>query len=66
MTFQKYSLKTVSRDFRGAIEISDEIDVGALETIKRWNVFWEQCVAINRVFHEYKWVDICVVFIALV
>ena len=35
-------------------------DVGPLETLKKWNVFGEQCIAINQVCHEYQWADICV------
>ena len=49
----------VSCDFRRVVEISDEIDVGPLDTLKKWNVFWEQCIAINQVCHEYQWTDIC-------
>ena len=33
--------------FAGVIEISDKIDVRPLETLKKWNVFWKQCIAIN-------------------
>ena len=50
----------ISRDFRRVITISDKIDVGQVETLKKWNVFWEQCIYINQVCHDYQWIDICV------
>ena len=31
-----------SCDFRRIIAISDKIDVGRSETLKKWNVLWEQ------------------------
>ena len=47
------------------ITISDKIDVGPLETLKKWKVFWgKQCIDINQVCHEYQWADICVRFVA--
>ena len=46
--------------FRRVITISNKKDVGPLETLKKWNVFWEQCIDINQVYHEYQWADICV------
>ena len=49
-------------DFCKVIEISNKIDVGPLETLKKWNVFWEQCIAINQVCHECQWADICYSF----
>ena len=37
--FQKYPTKMISCDFRRVIIISDKIDVGPLETLKKWNVY---------------------------
>ena len=51
VAFQKYLTKIVSCDFRRVIEISNEIDAGPVETLKKRNVFWEQCIAINQVCH---------------
>ena len=31
------------------IEISDKINLGKLKALKKWNFFWEQCIAINQV-----------------
>ena len=50
----------VSCDFRRVITIFDRIDVGPLETLKKSNEFWEQCIDINQVCHEYQWGYICV------
>ena len=50
----------ISCDFRRVITISDKIDVGQVETLKKWNVFWEQCININQVCHDYQWIDIWV------
>ena len=47
-------------DFHKVITISDKIDVVPLETLKKWSVFWEQCIEINQVCNEYQWADICV------
>ena len=58
--FQKYPAKSFSCDFFRVITIFDKKDVGPLETLKKWNIFWEQCIDINQVFHEYQWADICV------
>ena len=58
--FQKYPTKIISCNFRKIIIISDKIDVGPLETLKKLNVFWEQSIDINQICHEYQWVDICV------
>ena len=58
--FQKFPTKMVSCDFRRVTKIFDKIDAGSLETLKKWNVFWEQCIAINQVCHEHRWVDVCV------
>ena len=52
--------KNKSCDFSNVITISDKIDVGPLQTLKKWKVFWEQCIAINLVGHEYQWANICV------
>ena len=49
----------ISCDLRRVITISDKIDGGPLEILKK-NVFWEQCMDINQVCHEYQWTDICV------
>ena len=38
----------VSCDFRRVIRISDKIVVGPLETLKKWSVFWEHCIDINK------------------
>ena len=38
--FQKYPTKMISCDFHGVITVSGKIDVGLLETLKEWNVFW--------------------------
>ena len=46
--------------FRMVITISNKIDVGPLKTLKKWNVFWEQCRNINHVCHEYQWADVSV------
>ena len=56
--FQKYPTERFSCDFFRVITIFDKIDVGPLETLKKWNVFWEQCIDINQVFHENQWADI--------
>ena len=58
--FQKYPKNMVSCDFWRVIKISDKIDVQPLETLKKWNIFWEHCIAINQVSNRYQWVDICV------
>ena len=50
----------ISCDFRRVITIPDKKDVGPLDTLKKWNAFWEQCIDINRVCHVHQWVDICV------
>ena len=47
-------------DFRRVITISDKIDVGPLETLKKLNVFWDQCIDINHVCYVHQWADICV------
>ena len=49
----------VSCDFRNVFKISNKIDVEPLETLKKWNVFREQCIAINQVCHEYEWTAMC-------
>ena len=49
LVFQKYVTKMISCDFRRVITISDKIDVGPSETLKKWNVLWEQCININQV-----------------
>ena len=66
MTFPKYPTKMVSCVFRRVIEISDKIDVGPSETLKKWNVFWKQCIAINQIGRKYQWTDICVMFMSIV
>ena len=58
--FQKHPTKMVLRDFRRVIKISDKTYVTLLETLKKWNVFWEQYRDIHQVCHEYQWADICV------
>ena len=55
--FQKYSTKMVSCDFRRVITISDKIDVGQLQTPKKWNVFCQHCIDINQVCHGHEWAD---------
>ena len=47
----------VPYDFRWVIKISDKIDVGPLETLKKLNVFWEQRTDIIQVSPEYHWAD---------
>ena len=54
----------VSCDFRRVTEIFDKIDVGPLETLKKWNVFWVQCMVINQVCHELQLVDVYVRILA--
>ena len=49
LAFQKYFTKMISCDFRRLITISDKIHVGPSETLKKWNVLWEQCTDINQV-----------------
>ena len=56
--FQKCPTKLILCEFHRVITISDKIDVGPLETLKKWNVFWEQCVDINQVYHEHQWAGI--------
>ena len=58
--FSKYPAKMVLYDFCRVITIPDKIDVRPLETLKKWNVFWEQFIDISQVCHEYQWADICV------
>ena len=48
LVFQKYVTKMISCNFRRLITISDKIDVGPSETLKKWNVLWEQCIDINQ------------------
>ena len=40
--------KMISCDFRRVITISDKMDVGLSETLRKWNVLWEQCIDINQ------------------
>ena len=60
MIFQKHPTNIISCDFRGITKIFDKLDVGPLETLKKWKVFWEQCLGIHQVCHDYQWADICV------
>ena len=46
--FFKYVTNLILCDFRRVIAISDKVDVGPSETLKKWNVFWEQCININQ------------------
>ena len=48
LVFQKCATKMISCDFLRVITISDKIDVGPSETLKKWNVLWEQCIDINQ------------------
>ena len=48
LVFQKYVTKMISCDFRRLITISDKIDVGPSETLKKWNALWEHCIDINQ------------------
>ena len=41
--------KMISCDFRWVITISDKMDVEPSETLRKWNVLWEQCIDINQV-----------------
>ena len=58
--FQKYPTKIISCDFCEITKILDKLDVGSLKTLKKWKVFWEQCININQVCRDYQWADICV------
>ena len=40
--------KMISCDFRRVITTSDKMDVGLSETLRKWNVLWEQCIDINQ------------------
>ena len=62
--FSKIPHRMVSCDLCRVTEIFDKIDVGPLETLKKRNVFWEQCIVINQVCHEYQLADICVRILA--
>ena len=54
-------IKNIRRyDFRRVIIISNKIDLGPLETLTKWIVFWEQCIDISQVCREYQLADICV------
>ena len=47
LVFQKY----VTRKWFRVISVgslSDKIDVGLSETLRKWNVLWEQCIDINQ------------------
>ena len=55
--FSKIPHKMVLCDFRRLTEIFGKIDVGPLETFKKWN---EQCMVINQVCHKYQLADFCV------
>ena len=46
--FFKNTSQMISCDFRRVITISDKIDVGPSETLRKWNVLWEQCIDINQ------------------
>ena len=48
LVFQKYNTKMISCDFRRLITISDKIEVGSPETLKKWNVSWERCIDVNQ------------------
>ena len=54
--FPKICHNLISCDFRRLIAISDKIDVGPSETLKKWIVLWEQCIDIKSA----KWADIYV------
>ena len=47
-----------SCDFRRVTELFDKLDVRPLQTPKKGNVFWEQCLAINQVCNKYQCADI--------
>ena len=49
LVFQKYVTKMILCDFRRVITISDKIDVGPSETLKKLSVSWEQCIDIDEV-----------------
>ena len=49
--FWKKPYKMVFCDFRRVTEIFGKLDVGPLETFKKWN---EQCMVINQVCHKYQ------------
>ena len=48
LVFQKYLTKMVLCNFRRLIKISDKIDVGPSETLKKWNALLEYCIDINQ------------------
>ena len=56
LVFREYITKILSCDFRRLITISDKIDVGPSETLKKWIILWEQCIDIKSA----KWADIYV------
>ena len=49
LVFQKYVTKMILCDFRRVIIISDKIDLGPSETLKKLSVLWEQCIDIDEV-----------------
>ena len=48
LVFQKYVIKIILCDFREVIAISDKLDVGPSETLKKWKVLWAHCLDINQ------------------
>ena len=48
LVFQKSVTKMISCDFCRLIIISDKIDLGPPETLKKWNVLWKHCIDINQ------------------
>ena len=61
---QKHPTKVISCDFGRVIRISNNIDRAPLEALKKLNVFWEQCMAINQVCHKHHWANLCVRLLA--
>ena len=53
--FSKIPQKMVLCDFRRLNEIFVKIDMGPLESFKKWN---EQCMVIDQVCHEYPYVSV--------
>ena len=47
-----------SCDFRRVTELFDKLDVRPLQTPKKGNIFWEQCLAINQICNKYQCADI--------
>ena len=49
VTFQKYPTKMVLSGFLRVTELSDKVDERPWKTLKKWNIFWKHCIAINQI-----------------